>query len=53
MENSLGCPILMPRKHRLVELLLQEEHVKSLHIGTHFLLSRLKGRFWVLGEKDL
>ncbi|EFA07702.1 hypothetical protein TcasGA2_TC002178 [Tribolium castaneum] len=46
-------PMLLPRGHRLTELIVEDMHIRYFHPGTqtlHFLLSQ---RFWILGAKKL
>ena len=45
-------PILLPRHHRLTELLIQSEHQSNLHAGPQLLHSILHRRFWIIGAKD-
>jgi hypothetical protein len=45
-------PILLPRHHRMTELIIQHEHDTKLHAGAQLLLSIINQRFWVLGAKD-
>ncbi|CAG7734943.1 unnamed protein product, partial [Allacma fusca] len=46
-------PILLPKKHRLVELIVQYEHNVGLHSGTQLLIATLSQRYWILGVRDL
>ena len=41
-------PILMPSKHHVVELLIQDVHKKIKHSGTLDTLSTIRERFWIL-----
>ena len=41
-------PILMPSKHHVVELLIQDVHKKIKHSGTSDTLSTIRERFWIL-----
>ena len=41
-------PILMPSKHHVVELLIQDVHKKIKHSGTSDTLSIIRERFWIL-----
>ena len=41
-------PILLPKRHKLVEMLIRKIHVDSNHFGWSFMLSMLRQHFWVI-----
>ncbi|CAL1277302.1 unnamed protein product [Larinioides sclopetarius] len=50
LEN-FRYPILLPGKHRLVELLVREAHLENSHAGVQILLSKLRKKFWVVNGR--
>lgn len=44
-------PILLPNKHKLVELLIQDRHLSLLHSGLNCLMMNLREQFWILNGK--
>ena len=46
-------PILMPSKHHVVELLIQDIHKKIKHSGTLDTLSTIRERFWILKGRQV
>ncbi|CAL8131492.1 unnamed protein product [Orchesella dallaii] len=41
-------PVVLPRKHQLVEKLIMEMHRNYCHAGVGFLLCRLREHYWIL-----
>ena len=41
-------PIILPKQHNFVELLVRKVHYKLGHFGWSFVLARLQERFWIL-----
>lgn len=47
-------PFLLPSRHKLVQIILQELHLKLMHAGPQIVLSNLRERFWILkGRKSV
>lgn len=46
-------PILLPEKHKISKMLIQEAHIANLHAGTTLLAHILKQTFWIVGAKRL
>lgn len=44
-------PVVLPAKHFLVDRLIFEQHVKSLHVGTQSLMGILREKYWILGGR--
>ncbi|XP_063915021.1 uncharacterized protein LOC135131281 [Zophobas morio] len=44
-------PLLLPSKHRLTELLIEQFHVRYLHVGHQTLFFLLRQQFWILSAK--
>ncbi|XP_062713178.1 uncharacterized protein LOC134290149 [Aedes albopictus] len=53
IPNDEKCPILLPAKHRLTDLIVTREHQKTLHAGPGLLLSSLRQKYWPLGGRNL
>ncbi|CAL1276505.1 unnamed protein product [Larinioides sclopetarius] len=49
--ENFRYPILLPGKHRLVELLVREAHLENSHAGVLILLSKLREKFWVINGR--
>jgi len=43
--------IVIPTKHKLTELIIKDEHYRTLHTGAQALLAHLRTRFWPLSGK--
>ncbi|KAL0811217.1 hypothetical protein ABMA28_009646 [Loxostege sticticalis] len=41
-------PLILPKGSRIVELVIESEHLKNLHAGPRLILSRINQRFWVI-----
>ncbi|UYV60243.1 hypothetical protein LAZ67_1000533, partial [Cordylochernes scorpioides] len=41
-------PVLLPCDHPITEKLIRETHSNNCHAGVHFLLSKLREKFWIL-----
>lgn len=42
-------PIILPQRHRLVELLIQNAHFQTNHGGPQLCIATLRQRFWIIG----
>ena len=45
-------PVILPRDHRLSQLIVQEYHGQC-HLGTEWLLSKIRTRFWITKARSL
>ena len=41
-------PILLPRKERFVELMIEEYHKRLLHAGVNHTLSQIRTKYWIV-----
>ena len=41
------CPILLPSKHNVVELIVKDAHDRLLHSGVATTLTAIRERFWI------
>ena len=46
-------PVLLPKHHRLTELVIHQEHLKNLHAGPQLLLAAIRQMYWIVGARDL
>ena len=46
-------PIILPKKHRLTELIIQAEHRVQLHGGAQLVQSALQRRYWIVRARDV
>ena len=44
-------PLLLPSKHRITELIIEQFHVRYLHVGYQTLFFLLRQQFWILSAK--
>ncbi len=44
-------PLLLPCIHPDVEKLIYEEHIRYGHAGAHFIVNKLRERFWIIHAK--
>ncbi|UYV84341.1 hypothetical protein LAZ67_X001896 [Cordylochernes scorpioides] len=44
-------PVLLPCDHPITEQLIRETHLNNCHAGVHFLLSKLREKFWILNVR--
>ncbi|UYV75888.1 hypothetical protein LAZ67_13001681 [Cordylochernes scorpioides] len=44
-------PVLLPCDNPITEQLIRETHSNNCHAGVHFLLSKLREKFWILKAK--
>lgn len=45
-------PILLLKNSRLTNLIFQEEHIRTLHVGPNLLLSTIRERYWPISGKN-
>lgn len=45
-------PIILPRKHVVTSLIIQDMHVNCLHGGTNLVLSHLSTKYWILSARE-
>uniref|UniRef100_A0A0M3IUX5 Integrase catalytic domain-containing protein n=1 Tax=Ascaris lumbricoides TaxID=6252 RepID=A0A0M3IUX5_ASCLU len=48
LAEDTRSPILLPTKDRVVELIVEEAHQRSLHGGTQMTLCTVRNRYWIL-----
>ena len=48
MDYDARFPMLLPKKHNFVELLVRKTHCGLGHFGWSFVLAKLQERFWIL-----
>ncbi|XP_030752317.1 uncharacterized protein LOC115879562 [Sitophilus oryzae] len=57
LQNANICyhskhPIILPHSHPFTRLIIENEHLRSLHAGTQTTLSFIRQRFWPLNGKN-
>ncbi|XP_070567315.1 uncharacterized protein [Ptychodera flava] len=45
-------PVILPKKSHVSELILREIHEKNQHFGRHYILSKLRERYWILNANS-
>ncbi|CAG7819560.1 unnamed protein product [Allacma fusca] len=53
INSNMKHPIILPKKQRLVDLIICNEHLISLHGGSQLLSANLRRRYWILGGRDV
>jgi hypothetical protein len=48
MEYDARFPIILPKRHNFVEMLVRKTHYEIGHFGWSFVLAKLQKRFWIL-----
>ncbi|XP_031336996.1 uncharacterized protein LOC116166263 [Photinus pyralis] len=46
-------PILLPKKDRFVDLLIDHYHRSNLHTGPHLVLTLIRQRYWILAARSV
>ncbi|XP_071056518.1 uncharacterized protein [Onthophagus taurus] len=44
-------PLILPKRSRVTELLIDSHHRRTLHGGTQLILSSIRRRFWIVGGR--
>ena len=47
VEDSAKYPVLLPTKHRITEMIIEEGHKASHHMGINHVVARLRQRWWI------
>ena len=53
LELSARYPIILPKDHRLTELLVRKSHSDVHHCGVRATLCRLRSKYWVVKGRQL
>lgn len=48
---TFKCPIVLPGKHRIVNLIIKEKHVSLNHAGIEILMNALREEYWIIGGR--
>lgn len=51
LDYDAKHPVLLPKSHRLTELIIRDFHVKNLHPGCNTTRNLLSQQFWILSAK--
>ena len=49
--NPSRQPLLLPQKHRLTDLIVEDAHLKLLHGKSQLMISGLRSDFWILNMR--
>jgi Family of unknown function (DUF5641)/Integrase zinc binding domain len=52
IPESQKFPILLPKKHKLTELIILHCHLTNLHAGPQLLMSSLRQQYWIINMND-
>ena len=53
IENDAKHPAILPKKHHVVNLIVNYYHRASGHSGIEYTLSLIRQRFWILGARSV
>lgn len=53
LSSMLKHPIILPKTHPVVSLIVRYYHERYLHVGAAELFSLLRGEFWIIGCRNL
>ena len=51
LSYSRRHPILLPKRHRITELIISHEHVRNLHAGVQATIAAIRQQFWPLSVR--
>ncbi|KAI5754304.1 hypothetical protein M8J77_007615 [Diaphorina citri] len=46
-------PVILPKNHHIVNLLIDHTHARNLHTGPYLLTAILRRKYWIIGAKDI
>lgn len=46
-------PLLLPGRHHLVDLIIDDCHRSNCHTGSHLLMSLLRQRYWIISARNI
>ncbi|XP_041453667.1 uncharacterized protein LOC121406862 [Lytechinus variegatus] len=52
LNEGFKHPLILPRKHHVVELLVRHFHELTGHSGQEYVLARLRERYWIIGGRS-
>ena len=52
VSDGIKHPLLLPKKHHVVILLIRNFHEQSGHSGREYVLSLMKEKFWIMGGRN-
>ena len=52
LENEMKHPVILPKKHHIVKLIIDYYHRASGHSGVEYTLSLIRQRFWIVGARS-
>lgn len=47
-SDDFRLPLLLPKKHPIMEQLIMQEHLDNAHGGVQYLMSKLRERYWIV-----
>ena len=53
LPNEMRNPIILPKGHQMVDLLLKHLHAKRAHCGFKSLIYESRKRFWIVGVRKM
>ncbi|XP_055950873.1 uncharacterized protein LOC129984959 [Argiope bruennichi] len=51
-HHNFIFPMLLPKKHAVVEKLILHKHLSLSHAGIHILISKLRENFWIIKSRS-
>ena len=53
LPEKTKCPVILPRKSFITELIMRDAHEKTGHGGKNFMLAHLYQKYWIIGANSL
>ncbi|UYV78043.1 hypothetical protein LAZ67_15003299 [Cordylochernes scorpioides] len=53
LSSNQKHPMILPKKHHITRLIIQEYHQRYLHAGPHLVLSLIRNKYWILGGREI
>ena len=51
VSQGVRTPIILPRDHQVSDMIIREYH-NDAHLGTEWVLSRIRSRFWIINARN-
>lgn len=50
-NNDKIHPVLIPKKHKVTELIIRDQHIKLMHAGANATLCTVRKRYWIVDRR--
>ena len=49
--EALKNPVLLPKRHHIVDIIICHYHLQSGHSGIRYVLSKIREKYWIINER--